>query len=294
MRSGPPAARPFAAGTSTTGLGLLAGLVVLAACGGGEEPDGVRLRFDYSVGDTLRYGYHSSGTVTIPDTTAPGGTTRRPYERTMRIDEVAEEVTPRGHYRLAITYHLPADTARGTPPPAPITIRYEMTPQGKILSVSGVETAKPLFGDIDFESYFEQAQPTFPERPLKVGDSWTQEVRVVAPGVEPVTTSSTYVLEALAEEGGEPVATIAFDGEIYLPIGHGSASAESAASAPAQLAEERIRVEGTITFAYERGVMRRLETRARATVTKHAVEAGEAKRHDLHIDETSRIELIDR
>jgi hypothetical protein len=265
---------------------------LLAACDRGGEPEGVRLRFEYDEGDTLRYSYRSEGTVTIPDTTAAGGRSTRDYERTMRIEEVAEEVTPGGQYRLAVTYHLPPDSVSGTPSPAPITIRLELTPQGKIRSVSGVETAKPLFGDIDFQSYFEQAQPVFPERPLEVGDSWTQEVRVMSTIAEPVTTSSTYVLESVSEESGRPVATIAFDGEIYLPIGHSSSLADSA-EAPAELAEERIRVHGRIVFDYERGVMRRVETTARATVTKLAIAGGEPTRQDLQIEERSEIRLVD-
>jgi hypothetical protein len=151
-----------------------------------------------------------------------------------------------------------------------------------------VETAGAIFGDIDFRSYFEQAQPVFPDRPLKPGDSWTQEVRVVGSGPEPVTTSSTYVLRALTEEDGEPVATVAFDGEIYLPIGHDGGDGGE------QLAEERIRVHGTFTFAHERGIMRRVQTDARATVTKLEVAGGQATRRDLQIEERSEIRLRDR
>jgi hypothetical protein len=265
-------------------------LAIGAACERQDETPTVRLRFEYREGDTLRYDYHSSGTYTIPDTTAPGATTQRTYERSMAVEEVAEDVTARGRYRLAVTYRLPADSAAGTPAPAPITIHLEMTPQGKIQEVSGVETAKPLFGDIDFQSYFEQAQPVFPDRLLRVGDSWTQEVKVMALGAEPVVTSSTYVLRDLAEEDGEPVATIAFDGEIYLPIGHGASAGGTAMDQP-QLAEERIRVHGTMTFAHERGVVLRVETTARATVTKLTVENGETIRRDLSIQEQSRMRL---
>ena len=270
----------------------LALLVIAAACGE-REVDQVRLRFEYRKLDTLRYDYRSEGSVTIPDTSAAGGATSRPYQRTMRIEEVAEDVTPRGEYRLAVTYHLPPDTAQGQPPPDPVTIRLQMTAHGKILSVTGVETAKPLFGDIDFQSYFEQAQPVFPDRPLKVGDSWTQEVKVMAPGSEPVSTSSTYVLEALEVDQGVPVARIAFDGEIYLPIGH-SASAAGPSKPTPQLAEERIRVHGTMWFAYEQGIVRRVQTNARATLTKLLVEADETTRQDLQIVERSTMQLVDR
>jgi len=281
--------RRFAARASAAAAFALA--ISAAACERETESEGVRLRFEYREGDTLRYSYESDGTVTIPDTTAASGTIERSYHRSMRIEEVAEDVTPRDRYRLAVTYHLPPDTATVGAPVAPITIHLEMTPQGKIQDVSGVETARPLFGDIDFQSYFEQAQPVFPDRPLKVGDSWTQEVKVVAANSEPVVTTSTYVLKALTEENGEPVAIIAFDGEIYLPIGHGASSGPPT-DAP-QLAEERIRVQGTLTFAHERGVVRRVETTSRATVTKLVVEEGATIRRDLHIQERSRMHLVE-
>jgi len=261
-------------------------LGVLGACGETDPPT-VQLRFEYREGDTLRYEYEASGTYTIPDTAAPGRPSQRTYERAMRIEELAQDVTPSGNYRLAVTYYLAPDTAAQSEPPAPVTILIEMTPQGRILDVTGVETARPIFGDIDFESYFEQAQPVFPDRPLKVGDSWTQEVKVVGAGSEPVVTSSTYVLKALSREDGEPVATIVFDGEIYLPLGHDAARGES------QLAEERIRVHGTFTFAHERGIMRYVQTSARATVSRLAVGNGQTTRRDLHIEEESMMRLVE-
>jgi hypothetical protein len=250
-----------------------------------DEAERVRLRFEYSEGDTLRYAYHSEGTVTIPDTAAAGGSTTRDYQRTMRIEEVAEEVTPRGHYRLAVTYYLPPDTTSGTPAPAPITIRLELTPQGKIQSVSGVETAKPLFGDIDFQSYFEQAQPVFPERPLKVGDSWTQEVRVLSPQAEPVVTRSTYVLESLDDR----TAVIAFDGDVYLPVVY---EADSLTGRAPQTTEERIRLRGRLHFDRERQVVARVETTAQATVTKVTMGPQGPSRQNIDMSQQSELTLV--
>ncbi len=258
-------------------------LIVAAVACRESEPASVRLRFDYREGDTLRYEYAAHGSYTVPDT-AGGPPARHTYDRAMRIQEVAEDVTPSGEYRLAVTYYVTPDS--GAPRTPPVTIHLGMTSQGRILDVSGVETARPIFGDIDFRSYFEQAQPVFPDRPLKVGDSWTQEVKVVAPGAEPVTTTSTYVLRALTEEEGEPVATVAFDGEIYLPI------RQAAPGQGGQLAEQRIRVRGTLAFDHERGAMRSVETTSRATLTKLAVEEGATTRREIQIEEQSRIRLV--
>jgi hypothetical protein len=168
----------------------------------------------------------------------------------------------------------------------------EITPQGRILSIGGVETARPLFGEIDFQSYFEQSQPVFPERALKVGDSWTQEVKVVSPRSEPVVTSSTYVLDRVTEEDGTPIAVIAFDGDIYLPFPYRSAGADSAAGATT--AEERIRVRGEMYFALDSGLVRRVETEADATLTRVELEGGEPVRREMQIRESSRYSLVNQ
>ncbi|MFN2383755.1 MAG: hypothetical protein ABR559_05765 [Gemmatimonadota bacterium] len=267
-------------------LGIVGGL---AACGEPRET-GVRLRFSYEPGDTLRYLYHSSGSATTPDSTAPSGTRVSPYEREIRIDEVATEITPRGHYVLTLTYYLPADSTGRKPVPDRITINLEVTPQGRIVAVTGVETAKPLFGDLDFQSYAEQTQPVFPDRPLTLGDSWTQEVKVVAPGTAPVVTSSTYVLEQLTTEDGEATAVIGYEGDIYLPVVY--AESDSAGDRPRSV-EERIRMRGAIYFAHERGVVRRVEERAEATLTRIHFVDREPVRRELRITEESLLRLIE-
>lgn len=279
---------------------LAATIGVPAACSGGgtEAPAAVRLRFEYTEGDTLAYEYHAEGVAVLPDTTEPGGgPVEKPFERSMRITEVATDVTPRGHYVLDLVYHLEPDSvhaAKGLPDR--IELGVEITPQGRIIDVSGVETARPLYGDIDFQSYFEQSQPVFPERALKIGDSWTQEVKVVSPTSEPVVTSSTYVLESVVEEEGRELAVIAYDGDIYLPVrfpapsdsaGGGAGNADRTTSV-----EERISVSGRIYFDHAAGVMRRMDAKAEATFTRIGFREGRPVRRDLRIRESNSMRLV--
>lgn len=263
----------------------------VAACGDGGTPSEVRLRLEYEEGDTLRYDYHTEGAVTMPDTAEPSGRKTHPYQRNLMVEEIVRDVTPSGNYALVWLFHLAADSAGGQTEaalPDGVQLSVEITPQGRILSIGGVETARPLFGEIDFQSYFEQSQPVFPERPLKVGDSWTQEVRVMSPRSEPVTTSSTYVLERVVEEDGGPVAVIAFDGDIYLPFPYRPAGADSTATTTA---EERIRVKGEMFFELETGRMLRVESEADATLTRVEIVDGEPVRREIQIRETNRNEL---
>ena len=271
---------------------LLVVAAPVSACGDRGVPSEVRLRLEYDEGDTLRYDYHTEGAVTMPDTSDPSGRKTHPYQRNLVVEEAVRDVTPSGNYALAWTFHLPSDSTaeqKDMDLPDSVQLVVEITPQGRILSIGGVETARPLFGEIDFQSYFEQSQPVFPERPLKVGDSWTQEVRVVSPQSEPVTTSSTYVLERIVEEDGEAVAVIAFDGDIYLPFPYRPAGADSAAAATT--AEERIRVKGEMYFELETGRVRRVESEADATLTRVEIVDGEPVRREIQIRETSRNEL---
>jgi hypothetical protein len=269
--------------------------VATTACGERGAPSEVRLRLEYEEGDTLLYEYRTEGAVTVPDTAQASGRATHPYERIMTVEEAVLEVTPRGNYVLAWTFHLPREAASahgGGELPERVQLTVEITPQGRILSIGGVETARPLFGEIDFQSYFEQSQPVFPERALKVGDSWTQEVKVVSPRSEPVVTSSTYVLDRVTEEDGTPIAVIAFDGDIYLPFPYRSAGADSAAAATT--AEERIRVRGEMYFALDSGRVRRVETEADATLTRVELEDGQPVRREMQIRESSRYSLVNR
>ena len=100
-------------------------------------------------------------------------------------------------------------------------------------------------------------------------------------------TTSTYVLERVMEEEGEPVAVIAFDGDIYLPF---PATGEGEA-AGALSAEERIRVNGELFFDLEQGRVIRVVTDADATLTKIESVDGEPVRREAQIRETSRYEL---
>ncbi len=247
---------------------------------------------EYEEGDTLLYEYHIDGTVTMPDTGEPSGRKTQPYQRNMLVEEAVRDVTPSGNYVLVWTFHLLHDSLAGQKSedlPDNVQLTVQITPQGRVLSVGGVETARPLFGEIDFQSYFEQAQPVFPERPLKVGDSWTQEVRVVSPSSEPVTTSSTYVLESVIEEAGEPVAVIAFEGDIYLPFLSRPAEADSVGGTAT--AEERIRVSGKMYFALESGRVRRAESEADATLSKVEIVDGEPVRREIQFRETTHYEV---
>ena len=276
-------------------LVLLLAAATTSACGERGAPSEVRLRLEYEAGDTLLYEYRTEGAVTVPDTAQASGRATHPYERNMTVEEAVLEVTPRGNYVLAWTFHLPREASAaegGGELPERVQLTVEITPQGRILSIGGVETARPLFGEIDFQSYFEQSQPVFPERALKVGDSWTQEVKVVSPRSEPVVTSSTYVLDRVTEEDGTPIAVIAFDGDIYLPFPYRSAGADSAAAATT--AEERIRVKGEMYFALDSGRVRRVETEADATLTRVELENGQPVRREMQIRESSRYSLVNR
>lgn len=261
----------------------------LLGCEREREAPEVQLRLHYDVGDTLHYEYRVEGTVTRPDSVAGTEPLTEPYERWMRIDEVATDLTARGNYLLAWTYHLPPDTAAAARPPEALTVHVEITPQGRVMDVGGIETARRLFGDLDFQTYLEQTQPVFPERPLKAGDSWTQEVRVLSPRGETVVTESTYVLERIVQEEGVPVAVIGFDGDVYLPVIYGSAEG----GAPAPSAEERIRARGRIVFAHERGVTLRVETTARATLTRISMEGEEPSRREIQFSQQSVLRIVE-
>ena len=267
---------------------LLAGVVGACSSGGDDAtPEGVHLRLQYDVGDTLHYRYRVHGSVTHPDTSS-GKPAHETYERTMTVEEVATEVTPRGNYLLTWTYHpTPKPEEEGKRRlPEEFALRVEISPQGKILEVGDLRAAREAFGNLDFKTYLDQTQPVFPDRPLKVGDSWTQEVRVLSPQAEPVVTRSTYVMEDL----GERLAVIAFDGDVYLPVVY---DADSLAGRLPQTTEERIRLRGKLHFDHDRGVVRRVATTAQATVTKVSMGPEGPRRENIDLTQESELSLLE-
>lgn len=268
-------------------LALAASVVGACSPGEGEEaprvPE-VRLRLDYEVGDTLHYRYRVWGTLTRADTTG-GQPPTESYERTMSVDEVATDVTPRGNYLLAWTYRPTGAQKAGQEMPAEFALRVEITPQGRIVDVGDLRSARRALGNLDFKTYLDQTQPVFPERPLKVGDSWTQEVRVLSPQAEPVVTRSTYVLEALDDR----TAVIAFDGDVYLPVVY---EADSLTGEVPQTTEERIRLRGKLHFDRERRIVARVETTAQATVTKLTMGPQGPTRQNIDMSQQSELTLV--
>jgi len=260
---------------------------MVGACTSSEgepaRPPEVRLRLDYQIGDTLHYEYRVRGTVTRPDT-AGGEPSSESYERTMSVEEVATEVTARGNYLLAWTYR-PGKQQAGHEMPSEFALRVEITPQGKIMDVGDLRSARRAFGNLDFKTYLDQTQPVFPDRPLKVGDSWTQEVRVLSPQAEPVVTRSTYVLESLDDR----TAVIAFDGDVYLPVVY---EADSLTGRAPQTTEERIRLRGRLHFDRERQVVARVETTAQATVTKVTMGPQGPSRQNIDMSQQSELTLV--
>lgn len=286
---------------AVTAVGWLASL----ACSGESPSEEVRLRFHYEEGDTLRYVHHVEGRITRADT-ADAEARVDEYERSMRIEEVAREITPRDHIVLSLTYFVQpkagahGDTARAgddgeasgdeeATAEKRVSLSVEITPRGRIVRVTGVEEAKRLFGDLDFQSMFEQSQPVFPERPLRPGDSWTQTVKVLSPSREPVETSSTYALKEITEIEGESIAVLDFDGDIYLPITFDP----EVSPGGLQSVEQEIRLRGTIHFAHEKGVIRRVEHTADGTIRRVSLREGKPVRRSVRIDQDTTIRLVE-
>jgi len=280
---------------------LMALVAAAVACSSEADGEAVRLRFGYQQGDTLHYEYRAAGTVTFPDSIGENEGKTHEYERRMRIREVAREITPRDHIVLELTYYpgekkSGADstghkgrTRAGEPIPDEVTLDLEITPQGRIVRVTGVDDARQLFGDLDFQSMFEQSQPVFPERPLEPGDSWTQEVKVLSPTREPVVTSSTYVLDSLAEDGGEAIAVISFDGDVYLPVTFDPETSKGGL----RYVEQEIRLYGTIRFAYRRGIMRRVHHTADGTLSRVSLRGGKPVRESTRVEQETTIRLVE-
>ncbi|MCI0514927.1 hypothetical protein L0128_17065 [candidate division KSB1 bacterium] len=133
-------------------------------------------------------------------------------------------------------------------------VQMRLQKSGKILSVSGDSSHSASY----YDSFYQQAQPVFPERPLKVGDSWSQETKLMhfhdasQQVTSPQTTSTTYTVVGFTTLDQHPCVVIDYAGEIFLaenfskPQMYGKSESRKAYS-------KVIRVNGKLFFGYKIG-----------------------------------------
>lgn len=92
-----------------------------------------------------------------------------------------------------------------------IAMTLEMNPKGKVLKISGLEGSAALGEQkAQFEQMMEQAFGMYPEEPIDIRDSWTQQMNVATQPNMPMSVNITYTL--YDRQNGKAIVRI--DGDI--------------------------------------------------------------------------------
>lgn len=112
-----------------------------------------------------------------------------------------------------VIYDSTAPEAQERPSPLKGLIGQSMsmkvTKSGKILEAKGLEGLKKLMPQLDIQGMIKQSQPAFPEKKVRIGESWTQDVELPLPQVgKPVTIETKYTLKGFEKVKGYNCARI--------------------------------------------------------------------------------------
>jgi hypothetical protein len=130
-------------------------------------------------------------------------------------------------------------------------------------SASVLNSMKSSFSDEAFLNTMGQGFTQFPDRPLKPGDSWTNQIAASYPMMGSVTTSIAATLKAIEGTGADQVARVAL--QLSMKQGQGAPAFANVSGMSMQLGESS--GEGDSIFDLARGRLLRSTTRTTMPMT---------------------------
>ncbi len=222
---------------------LLIVLVLLASANAAQAQEAVALSFRFAAGETAQYEvqFAGSGNLVSPE----GGMAPVGLKGTLLLDGAVSEVLPDGSGRLqlrlsggeieisvgeqraAVSYrdqqlrwyangreHMPPDVDLGQVPLLGTPVVFRMAPNGQVTEVSLgdqplVRFLQAALPGISFTGPGSFGRRVFPDRPVRVGETWysSEQLSPFGPAI-PITVSSSYTLASFSEEGGIGLAKI--------------------------------------------------------------------------------------
>ncbi len=97
------------------------------------------------------------------------------------------------------------------------SMTMKVTKTGKILEVKGLEGLKRLMPQFDIQGMIKQSQPAFPEKKVRIEESWVQKTELPLPQVgKPVTIETKYTLKGFEKIKGYNCARIEAKVDVLL------------------------------------------------------------------------------
>ncbi len=94
------------------------------------------------------------------------------------------------------------------------TLTLKLLPTGKTLALTGMPAGAPGSPQIPFQQMLQMMNPVFPEKPIKIGESWSQQFDIpfqVDPVEVPMKMDITYRLIGIERVDGRQCARIGLD-----------------------------------------------------------------------------------
>lgn len=216
--------------------------------------DGVLLQYKFTPNELLRYNVSMAADITV-QMNIPGVEQIPGIPVSMQgvMRQRTKRVLENGDAEIAVAFESLKMEASGTQIPIDVktmpVITMVMSPSGQVKSSQGLEKMSAAFGGMPFADMGSLAQNSaFPQRPLNIGDTWTQDVPFPMGGKLQIQAQL-----AVAESGVAGIQQ-AMSGNINI-------SSPMAGDAQGQMANSRgnILMNCNVYFSTERGVMLRSE-----------------------------------
>lgn len=190
--------------------------------------EAVLLEYKPKPGTTVKYQMNIRGSTVV---TAMQKAQKTDLETIMKVEQKVTGVDKNGNIEMTTTILEGTITVNNTPTPLPAVgqiIRVKMAKDGEILESEGMD-----------QGNFNQMQVRFPNKPVKVGDSWNSEIQ---PNPQlPIPLKVKYTLVGFEKVDGYDCAVL----QSNVTSDQGQAGSINL----------NVKADGKIWFAYKEGIM---------------------------------------
>jgi len=236
------------------GLLLFAVLGLLAACD--SQDKSVTLRCKFSPHRTVTYHHEATRDVRI----LSGDRLSDSFSDTTRmmIEETVLDTIGQTRARLQSVYSWDEynpiyDDSTGTPTgkfrtdARQTTWHFVQDHNGEIIEF-GTDDNMSAERFAYQERLFEQMDPMYPDHPVRIGDSWSNTVKILLTDDEKTDATTTYTIKAFERRAGYDCAVIDYEGMLILPRALTARDGNRYT-----VSVEKVTRRGTCYFAYREG-----------------------------------------
>lgn len=171
--------------------------------GAGPAAQGQLFRVSFKSGETRNYTMDVKTTGSMTDPSGKSGTAPFNMKMTGGMTISVVEKVPDGSTKIQLTFtniKMSGEVDGTSMPDMTIPLpaqKFTIRPDGSVETSEGVTISGPASGSGTTGSPFGFASPVpiFPDRPVTVGDNWSDESEITVPGSQPIVVKTDNVFE---------------------------------------------------------------------------------------------------